>query len=171
MAWIFTGTDFYKSIIPSYFLIKKLSENFKKIYLINLENLKPFKDFHSNETKLEITEKDKRNYSFNKNVEYFYPKNKSELRNFMATKEIIAISNLGKYFSDIYLHILLAKYKIKQIQVSFVGNLQHSQLEFKKVFRGLKYFLNKNFSYKLITILSNFGLFPKLILDLQVTTL
>ena len=63
-----------------------------------------------------------------------------QFRNFAATKEIIAISNLGKYFSDIYLHILLAKYKIKQIQVSFVGNLQHSQLEFKKVFRGLKYF-------------------------------
>lgn len=168
LAWIFTGTDFYKSIIPSYFLIKKLSENFKKIYLINLENLKPFKDFHSNETKLEITEKDKRNYSFNKNVEYFYPKNKSEFRNFMATKEIIAISNLGKYFSDIYLHILLAKYKIKQIQVSFVGNLQHSQLEFKKVFRGLKYFLNKNFSYKLITILSNFGIVPKI--DIRFTS-
>ena len=41
--------------------------------------------------------------------EYFYPKNKSEFRNFMATKEIIAISNLGKYFSDIYLHISFSK--------------------------------------------------------------
>ena len=60
MAWIFTGTDFYKSIIPSYFLLKKLSENFDKVYLINLENLKLFKSFHSDEQKLEISDENKK---------------------------------------------------------------------------------------------------------------
>ena len=163
LAWIFSGTDFYKSIIPSYFLLKKLSENFSKIYLINMENLKLFKDFHSNESKLEVTEHIKKKFSFsNNNVEYFNPKDRSEFNNFMKDKKILAISNLGRYFSDIPLHLLISKYNIKLFQVSFVGNIQETSFKFKNIFKFIIYFFNKNISYKIITILSILGLVPKI---------
>lgn len=162
LAWIFSATDFYKSIIPSYFLLNKLSENFNKIYLINLENLKIFKGFHSNESKLEITDNIKKKFSFrNNNVEYFCPKDKSEFKNFMRDKKIFAISNLGRYFSDISLHLLISKYNIKLVQVSFVGNIQETSFKFKNIFRFIIYFFNKNISYKIITILSILGIVPK----------
>ena len=162
LAWIFSATDFYKSIIPSYFLLNKLSENFNKIYLINLENLKIFKGFHSNESKLEITDHIKKKFSFrNDNVEYFCPKDKSEFKIFMQNKKIYAISNLGRYFSDIPIHLLMSKYDIKLFQVSFVGNIQETSFKFKNIFRFIIYFFNKNISYKIITILSILGIVPK----------
>ena len=169
LAWIFCGTDYYQSIIPSFFLLKKLSENFDKVYLINLEKLKLFKDFHSYTNKLEISELDKKKFTFQDNVEIFNPQNKSEFKNFMMDKNIVAINNLGRYFADIPLHFLLSKYKIKQIQVSFVGNIQHNQFRYKKIFKSIIYLLNRNLSYKIITILSNLGLAPKI--DIRFTSL
>ena len=89
----------------------------------------------------------------------------------ITDKNIVAINNLGRYFADIPLHFLLSKYKIKQIQVSFVGNIQHDQFkfEYKRVFKNIMYFLNKNLSYKIITIFSNLGLAPKI--DIRFTSL
>ena len=52
LAWIFTGNDYFQSIVPHFFLLKKLSENFDKIYLINLVNLKLFEDTRSVSSKL-----------------------------------------------------------------------------------------------------------------------
>ena len=87
---------------------------------------------------------------------------------FMKDKNIVAISNLGRYLADISLHFLLSKYKIKQVQISFVGNIQHPQLEFKNLLKGLIYFFNRNFSYKLITILSNLNFISKV--DIRFTS-
>ena len=59
LAWIFTGNDYFQSIVPHFFLLKKLSENFEKVYLINLVNLKLFEDVRSVSSKLEMSEEDK----------------------------------------------------------------------------------------------------------------
>ena len=72
------------------------------------------------------------------------------------------ISNLGRYFSDIPLHLLISKYNIKLFQVSFVGNIQETSFKFKNIFKFIIYFFNKNISYKIITILSILGLVPKI---------
>ena len=60
LAWIFTGNDYFQSIVPHFFLLKKLSENFEKVYLINLVNLKLFEDVRSVSSKLEMSEEDKK---------------------------------------------------------------------------------------------------------------
>lgn len=168
LAWIFSSTDYYKSIIPSYYLLKQLSKNFTKVYLINLENLKLFKDFHSNEPKLEKIDNVKQDFSFNENVEYFCPKNKSEFKNFMENKYIVAISNLGRHLSDIPLHIYLSKYNTKLVQVSFVGNIQETSIEITNILKFIIYFINKNISYKIITILSILKIVPKV--DIRFTS-
>ena len=56
LAWIFTRANNYHFIIPHYFLLKKLSENFDKIYLINLEELKLYKGYSSFPNQLKINE-------------------------------------------------------------------------------------------------------------------
>ena len=68
LAWIFTGNDYFQSIVPHFFLLKKLSENFRKLYLINLVNLKLFDDVRSVSSKLEMSEKDKKFFTFGSNV-------------------------------------------------------------------------------------------------------
>lgn len=169
LAWIYTGNDYFQSITPHFFFLKKLSENFDKIYLINLENLKLFKDFHSHTNISEISTSDKKKFNFGDNVKIFYPKNKIEFSDFMKDKNIIAISNLGRFFADIPLHFLLSKHGIKQVVVSTVGNIQNNQMSYKNIFKALIYFFNKNISYKLITLLSNLSLVPKI--DLRFTSI
>ncbi len=169
LAWIFTGNDYFQSIVPHFFLLKKLSENFDKIYLINLVNLKLFEDTRSISSKLEMSEEDKKLYTIGNNVEIFKPKNKSEFSNFMKDKSIVAINNFGRYFSEIPVHFLLAKHKIKQVQVSFVGNIQTDQMEYGNILKAVIYFINKNISYKLITLLSNLSLIPKI--DIRFTSI
>jgi hypothetical protein len=169
LAWIFTGNNYFQSIVPHFFLLKKLSENFQKIYLINLVNLKLFKDIRSVSNELEMSEEDKKFYTFGNNVEIFEPKNKSEFSNFMKYKNIVAINNIGRYLTEIPNHFLLAKHKIKQVQVSFVGNIQHDQMQYRNFFKAIIYFINKNISYKLITLLSNLSLIPKI--DIRFTSI
>ncbi len=169
LAWIFTGNDYFQSIVPHFFLLKKLSENFEKVYLINLVNLKLFEDVRSVSSKLEMSEEDKKFFTFGSNVEIFQPKNKSEFSDFMKNQNIVAINNFGRYFSEIPIHFLLAKHKIKQVQVSFVGNIQHDQMEYNNLYKAIIYFINKNISYKLITLLSNFSLVPKI--DVRFTSI
>ena len=169
LAWIFTGNDYFQSIVPHFFLLKKLSENFEKVYLINLVNLKLFEDVRSVSSKLEMSEEDKKFFTFGSNVEIFQPKNKSEFSNFMKDKNIVAINNFGRYFSEIPVHFLLAKHKIKQVQVSFVGNIQHDLMEYNNLYKAIIYFINKNISYKLITLLSNLSLIPKI--DIRFTSI
>ena len=116
-----------------------------------------------------MSEEDKKFFTFGSNVEIFKPKNKSEFSNFMKDKNIVAINNFGRYFSEIPIHFLLAKHKIKLVQVSFVGNIQHDQMEYNDLYKAIIYFINKNISYKLITLLSNFSLVPKI--DIRFTSI
>ena len=87
----------------------------------------------------------------------------------MKDKNIVAINNFGRYFSEIPVHFLLAKHKIKQVQVSFVGNIQHDLMEYNNLYKAIIYFINKNISYKLITLLSNLSLIPKI--DIRFTSI
>ena len=169
LAWIFAGEDYFQSIVPHFFLLKKLSENFDKIYIINLVNFKLFKDIRTSSDPSEISEDDKKNYNLGNKVEIFKPKNNSDFKNFMIDKNIVGINNIGRYLTEIPLHFLLSKYKIPQVQVSFVGNIQIDQMQYKNVFKSIIYYIHKNISFKLITLLSNLFIVPKI--DIRFTSL
>ena len=140
LAWIYTRTNDYHFIIPHYFLINKLSENFEKIYLINLEELKLYKDYGSFPHQSKISVKDKEKYPLKKNVEFINPSNKYEFNNFMKDKNIIAISNITRRFPNLPIHFILSKHKIKLIQCSYVGNVQFNLFDFKINYRSFEFF-------------------------------
>ena len=83
----------------------------------------------------------------------------------MTGKELIAINNVGNRFSDLSIHIFLNKYKhrIKQVQVSNVGNIQITQKPLKDNFwRGIIYKVSNFYSKKFAVLLSNLRLVPKM---------
>ena len=168
LAWIYTRTNDYHFIIPHYFLINKLSENFEKIYLINLEELKLYKDYGSFPHQSKISVKDKEKYPLKKNVEFINPSNKYEFNNFMKDKNIIAISNITRRFPNLPIHFILSKHKIKLIQCSYVGNVQFNLFDFKINYRSFEFFFYKHLSYKIVTLLKNLGLVPKI--DIKFTS-
>ncbi len=162
LAWIFTRANNYHFIIPHYFLLKKLSENFDKIYLINLEELKLYKGYSSFPNQLKINEEETKNFSFKKNVEIFNPQNKSEFNSFMKDKNIIAISNISRNFESLPIHLLLSKHKVKLIECSYIGNIQFDIFDFKINYKSFEYFFDRKIFHKIITILRIFGIVPKI---------
>ena len=100
---------------------------------------------------MEITDHIKKKFSFrNDNVEYFCPKDKSEFKIFMQNKKFYAISNLGRYFSDIPIHLLMSKYDIKLFQVSLLETYKRHHLNSKIYLDLLFTFLTKIFLIKLL---------------------
>ena len=97
-----------------------------------------------------------------RNIEIICPRNIKDFEDFIFDKEIIAIDNIGRFFSDLKIHFLLAKYRIKQIQIHN-GGFFNTNLKLENSFwANLKYKLHKNFSHKLIVLLSNLKLVPKI---------
>ena len=82
-------------------LFEELSNNFEKIYIINSQNLElsPNKNFDENELK-EIYKPD--------NCIYFNPKNFREFNTFLKDKDIIVISNFGRYLQSLKIHLFLS---------------------------------------------------------------
>ena len=137
-------------------LIEKFCNSFEKVYVINFSQLK----FFPNKKKI-IQELDK-NFKIPKNMEFFNPKNASDFSNFMKGKELIAINNMGRQLNDLKIHFLLARHKIKFVQISNIGNLQiYTKLKFFR-WKTWIHKLNHDFSHKLVVFLSNFKIVPKI---------
>ena len=161
LAWLIDSSDnqvFNKMINTSYFLIDNICKKFEKIYIINFINLK----FFSNK-------KEKSNFTINKklkipnNIEFFIPLNSKDFANFMIGKELIGINSLGRKFSDLKIYLLLKKYKIKQVQISNIGNIQTRWLPLKNYFwKGVLWKLKHVYAHKFIVLLSNLGLISKI---------
>ena len=136
-------------------LIEKFCNSFEKVYVVNFSKLK----FFPNKKKI-IQELDK-NFKIPKNMEFVNPKNVSDFDNFMKGKELIAINNIGRQLNDLKIHFLLARYKIKLMQISNIGNLQiNAKLKFFR-WKTWIHKLNHDFSHKLVVFLSNFKIVPK----------
>ena len=160
LAWIFTEKSLNKTFTIHFFLINKLCENFEKIYFINMNKFKLFTDWHTYEGEFSYELDNK--FKVPRNIEIICPRNIKDFEDFIFDKEIIAINNIGRFFSDLKIHFLLAKYRIKQVQIHNIGFFNTNIKLEKSFWLNLKYKLNKNFSHKLIVLLSNLKLVPKI---------
>ena len=161
LAWFISFHDnksLNREITSHVLLIKKLCEKFEKIYLINIHNLKFF-----SEKKKEISCELNQNLKLPDNIEFINPFDSKDFANFMYGKELIAINKIGRNFSEWKVYFLFAKYKIKQIQISNLGNIQTNvQLVKRYIFRGILKKIYHDYSHKIIVLLSNLGLVPKI---------
>ena len=153
LAWIINGDELNTKAHD--FIIQKLSQNFDKIYYINIFNLGFFKG------------RKKENFSTQENMPYnliyFEPKNFFEFRNFLKDKKLIAICNFGKDFEDLKKHFILNFFDINFIQISNIGNIQWSfRTTTNKLLDEARFKLSKLYTQKLINLLSILGLVPKI---------
>ena len=161
LAWLFSGVSINKTLTVHSFLINKLCENFEKIYFINMDKFKLYKDWRS--YKGEFSHGVDNKFKVPNNIEIFVPKTIKDFENFMIGKELIAINDIGKFFADFKIHFLLAKHRIKHIQLQNIG-LSNTKQQIQKNFfwKNLIFKFKKNCSYKLIVLLSNLKLVPKI---------
>ena len=160
LAWIFTAKSLNKAFAVNFFLINKLCENFEKIYFINMNKFKLFKDWSTYKGEF-IYELDSK-FKIPKNIEIFCPNTINDFEDFIIDKEIIAINQIGRFLTDLKIHFLLKKYKIKQVQISAGGFFNSSLTPKNRFWKNLIYKINKNFSHKLVVLLSNLKLVPKI---------
>ena len=157
LAWFIDSNDnklFNANVLNSNLLINKICEKFEKIYIINFNNLKLF----SNKKSKFNFELDK-NLQLPNNIEFFYPFNSKDFKSFMIGKELIGINSIGRNFTDLKIHFLLARHNIKQVQIAHLGNIQGTPRYIKNFL--WKYLLLKIkyiFGHKFTVFLSNLGL-------------
>ena len=161
LAWIFTAKSLNKAFAVNFFLINKLCENFEKIYFINMNKFKLFKDWNSYKGEF-IYELDSK-FKIPKNIEIFCPNTINDFEDFIIDKEIIAINTIGRFFSDLKINFLLGRHPIKQVQIQNIGFFNTDSKLLNKSFRKrLGFKINKYYGHKLTVLLSNFGLLPKI---------
>jgi len=168
---------FHQGISANKFLIEKLSEKFEKIFIINAKNLHFFpnkkdiynkKDFFINKKNSTVSIINQE-FKLPKNVEFFYPLSVKDFKNFVINKDLIAINLFGRSFNEIKIHFLLKYFKIKQVQISNVGNIQYPINPLKKI--SIKPWLYKwqhDFGHKFTVLLSSIGLVAKI--DIKFTS-
>ena len=119
LAWIFSDISLNKMLTVNSFLINQLCENFEKIYFINMYKLKIFTNwpFYEKEFSYELDNK----FKVPNNIEIFIPKTVKDFEDFMIGKELIAISSLGRFLSDLKINLLLGRHPIKQVQINNIG--------------------------------------------------
>jgi len=150
--------NFNQFLVASEFMINKFVEEFGKIYIINLQNLKFFTNKDNN---LDHTTKKK--IKLTRDVEFFNPKNSLEFDRFMDQKNLVALRYFSNDFSNIKIQLLFKKYNIKQVSIANVGNVQYTLKGIKGFFwKGFLYKLEKNFAHKLVVLLSNLKIVPKI---------
>jgi len=161
LALIFSGVTLNKLFATNSFLINRLSENFEKIYFINMYKLKIFTNwpFYEKEFSYEVDNK----FKVPNNIEIFIPKTIKDFKDFMIGKELIAINKIGRMLSDLKINFLLGRHPIKQVQIHNVGIHNRSTKFLNKSFwKNFTFKLNKIYGHKLYVLLSNFGLVPKI---------
>ena len=167
LAWFFccsSSQGFNKMMNTRNLLLDNICKKFENIYMINFINLKLFSN-----------KKEKYNFTINKkfklpnNIEFFTPLNSKDFADFMVGKELIGINDLSRRFIDLKIHLLLKKYKIKQVQISNIGFVlaEHTSLK-NNFWKGVLWKLKKVYAHKFIVLLSNLGLISKL--EIRFTT-
>ena len=150
--------DFRKNMHINHFLINKICKRFEKLYIINIENLNFFP-----KKNIKFDYQLYNNLKLPSNIEFYNPINPRDFRNFMVGKELIGIDFFGKSFRHLKARILIARQKIKLIQISHFGNIQSNLTSLKGFFwKGLLYKFNHNFAHNLTVLLSNVGLISKI---------
>lgn len=104
-------------------ILKQLDKNFKKIYIINSQNLEIF--FKKEKSVIDKKLLKKLNL---KNLYFEDIKNQYHFENFIKDKELYLINSLAKNLNLIRIYFLLKKFKIKQFQITNLGNEQYSNV-------------------------------------------
>lgn len=149
---LITSFEHLDKVINSYKLIlKELSKEFGKIYIINNDNLKFF------------YKKKKYNFKFkkdfNSNLVLFDPSNTKEFIEFTKNKKLVLINSFGRKFSEMKTHFILNKKNITQIMISNIGNIQGdtSSIGTRKIYK----LIFKQLPHYLTILFYGFGLFKK----------
>ena len=137
--------------------INNIASCFEEIYILNLNNFNWFiKNKHG-------FEKIFRDFSFNKKIKFYNPKNSVELDSFFKDKDFHGIISLGKTVNELPIHLLLKKHNVKFFQISNIGNKNIGDLPSKKSFlKGYFNIIWRVFMHKLFIILKVFGVIPKI---------
>lgn len=136
------------------FVLKKLSQEFEKIYFINADKIGFFPlDYNHDITYIQKC--------LPNNYVLFNPKNTKELEDFLNDKDLLVINCYGREFSAIKIYYLLKKFKIKQVQINNVGQNNFSQITNIKFPLKTIIYRTKKFMSKIILILANIGLIQK----------
>jgi hypothetical protein len=137
------------------YALKKFSENFSKVYYINSEKLNFFpRTFLHNLEEI-------KNW-LPKNFELFNPQNSKEFKKFLSDKNLIVINMFGRYFPSIKIHYLLKKFKIKQVQITNVGQINWTQTTDNKYFLKTIMYKIKKIGPIVTLLLANLGLIAKI---------
>ena len=152
---ILTTSHDCKSIISlNKKIYQDISIEYKKLYIINLNNLLFFKKEKKNKT-----------ISDNKKIIYFEPKSSKEFLKFCGNKKIVAFIGLGKTFNFYRIHFLLNKINICQILLLNLGFLNNSiNINYQNVSQFWISFIfkfNRYMSKKIFRLLTIINVFPK----------
>ena len=145
-------------------IIKKIAENFKEVFVINVLDLK------LGNTALSINTIDKN--LFPENVFYKNIKTSKEFVAFFKNKDFIALQYLPKSPDYYRIYFLIKKMNIKNVLILNLGNFGNKQTidwNLKFFFRSFKHFFDKGFYY-LFRILTILNIFPKIDLLFQSDT-
>jgi len=145
--------------------IEKISQNFDKVFIINIQNLRFFPKF----SRSYYMEKNYNECEFEpiympKNFISFNPKNAKDFANFLEDKELIIINHISKHFLDLKVQMLVKKHKLKQVQISnrgFRGTASQTP-DHNHIFKTILFYINGQLFNKLTVLFSNIGIVPKL---------
>ena len=153
------NTSFKRFVHAFGFLINKICEKFEKLYIIDVTNLK----FFSKKKKVSDYTLN-RNFKLPRNIEFYNPQNSNDFKHFMKEKELIGINIFGTRFPELKVFFLFKRHKIRQVQISNVG--EASKLHFIPVksffWKGLLWKLKHVYAYKFTVLLSNLRLISKM---------
>lgn len=149
--------DFKRILNINFYTFSKIFGNFKKIFILDVNNLKTFSKKNYLNKKL-VDE-----FFPNLNIEFVSPINYLQLFTFLKKKKTVAIHIFGTGYKEIFLNICLRFFDIKFIQINNVGNVQYgSYLNPNYKTKGILSYLNKNLAHKVTVLLSNLGIIHKI---------
>ena len=151
---IIADRDYKRFINQNKILIKDLSKNFKKIYVINVLHLK------LRQKRIKILNENF--FPNNFEINNFYTS--KEFLNFFRDKKFVALQYLAKNPDNFKIFYLIKKAEIKNIMIMNLGNFGNRQtIEWGnlKSFKVSEHFYKKGFYY-IFRILTVLKIFPKI---------
>ena len=135
-------------------LINEFTKNFKKIYILNLFNLKLY------EKKIKFNYEEK----ITDQIFILNFADTKEFKKFAFQKPIVAILNIGKDPSFFNIHYQIKKFDIKLIMImnqSHIGNRMTIDWNLKYLFSAYRHYFQKGFYY-IFRFMTLINLFPKI---------
>ena len=147
---LFFNSDSLNGLLTTHlFLINKLSEEFDKIYLINLKYI---------EQNLKSKKSTDEEFNYNIDPNFYLPRNVvlinlntiHDFKKFMVDKELVVINinNFSTNLPSIKLLLFLNRFNIKLIQINDIANIKIKQkIELNYLIKGIKFKIKRSFFF------------------------